>query len=431
VILTIFSLFCRKSLRVFGNIPLFRRNGISQATGPRQSGRGVTNLAKTMPLACCPPALLLSYRDGLLQHSRGEKNGLFPHVIEIGMPMDSSQSPPLNDQRHKDDVVPIVPREGPTAEEARSGGPTRDPNGRRISTTKSPNDVAVAAEQTGSTPAGQMSAPDTAPQRAPVTQTAPAPSATSFELMRQVEALARDVAVVSGRDSSDQCVGMVKEGSAGLQAGEPSIRVSPRDQLASDRPSIGRRTFLTLASFFMAALIGVGATFAWQSHRVSTTKSPNDVDVAAEQSGSAPAGHVSVQDAAVPQSAPVTQTAPAPTASATSPELVQQLEALARDLAVVRRSVEQLAAKQEHLAAAQEQLEQLAAKQKQMAQNIAKLQAVEQNIRHKMSPPPLSRAVPIPPRRNAPKDTSPETAAQLSSVPRPAPHPLPPLPVPP
>ena len=68
-----------------------------------------------------------------------------------------------------------------------------------------------------------------------------------------------------------------------------------------------------LPAFFIAVLIGVGATLAWQSHGddakqivrtwapslgwlfpVSTTKSPPD-------------GPVSAQDAALPQSAPVTQ----------------------------------------------------------------------------------------------------------------------------
>jgi hypothetical protein len=49
-----------------------------------------------------------------------------------------------------------------------------------------------------------------------------------------------------------------------------------------------------------------------------------------------------------------------PVASATSPDLVQQLAPLALNLDVVRRAVEQLAAKQE-----------------QMAQNFTALQAVE------------------------------------------------------
>ena len=64
---------------------------------------------------------------------------------------------------------------------------------------------------------------------------------------------------------------------------------------------------------------------------------------------------------AAPQSTPVTSTAPALAEAAISPELVR-LE-VARDLAVIRNSVEQLAAKQE-----------------QMAQNIATLQAAEQEI---------------------------------------------------
>ena len=328
----------------------------------------------------------------------------------------------------------------------------------RVSTTEPPIGVDVKAE---------LSAPplDAAPQPAPVNPTTLAPSARSFELMRQVEALAHDVAVVSRRDSSDQCI-KVQEGSnlsAGLQTVEPSIRVSPRDQFASYEPSIGRRTFLTLANFFAAArdqfasyeqsigrrtfltlanffaaardrlasyrpsigrrtlanffvvaLIGVAATFVWQSQRVSTAKSPNDVAVAEKQSGVTPVGQVPLQNSP-PQPAPISQTEAAPTAPATSPELVQQLEAMAQDLAVLRRSVEELAAKQEHLAAAQEQL---AAKQEQMDHNIAKPQAVKRNIKHKMSSAP---------RRNPP----PGPAAQALSAPRPEPNPKPPLPVPP
>jgi hypothetical protein len=72
--------------------------------------------------------------------------------------------------------------------------------------------------------------------------------------MRQLEALAHEVAVVSRGDSSDHCI-KVKEGSnfpAVLQLVEPSIRVSPHDHLASDSPSFGRRTNLLLVSFFTA-----------------------------------------------------------------------------------------------------------------------------------------------------------------------------------
>jgi hypothetical protein len=176
-----------------------------------------------------------------------------------------------------------------------------------------------------------------------------------------------------------------------------------RDRVASYRPSFDRPS-ATLASFFIAALIGVAAAFVWQSQRVSSATSPNDVAVAEKQSDFTPIGQLSVQDGP-PQMASATQTAPASTAPATSSELVQQLEDISRDLVVLRRRVEELAAKQEHLVDAQEQL---AARQEQMAQNIAKPQPVKQNINNKMSSQP---------RRNGLA----EPAAQASFLPRPRP----------
>src|SRR6476620_11758337 len=38
------------------------------------------------------------------------------------------------------------------------------------------------------------------------------------------------------------------------------------DQMAGDRPSIGRRLFRTLTRFVVTVLIGVGGTLAWQSY---------------------------------------------------------------------------------------------------------------------------------------------------------------------
>jgi hypothetical protein len=99
---------------------------------------------------------------------------------------------------------------------------------------------------------------------------------------------------------------------------------------------------------------------------------------------------------AAPQSTPVIQTAPALAAPAISPELVR-LE-VARDLAVIRNSIEQLAAKQE-----------------QMAQNIATLQAAEQAIIQERSS--LSGQVSPPPRKKARRVEPRKLAAQSSSVP--------------
>src|SRR5262245_3885187 len=83
---------------------------------------------------------------------------------------------------------------------------------------------------------------------------------------------------------------------------------------------------------------------------------------------------------AAPQSTPIFQTAPALAAAAISPELVR-LE-VARDLAVMRNSVEQLAAKQE-----------------QMAQTIATLQSAQEDIIQTKASPPLSAPISPPPRK--------------------------------
>jgi hypothetical protein len=173
----------------------------------------------------------------------------------------------------------------------------------------------------------------------------------------------------------------------GTRPMKPSIR-SPRpsglndDQVASDRPSIGRRIFRTLTRFIIAVLIGIGATLAWQSHGDAARQM---VVARAPSLG----WLLSVS----------TTTSPAVAAAAPGP--VQQLEPLASNIDAVRRSVEQLAAKQE-----------------QMAQNIATLQAVEEDIRQKVSSPPPSpsqQAAPIP------QYKPPQPKVQSSSVPRPPP----------
>jgi TolA-binding protein len=174
----------------------------------------------------------------------------------------------------------------------------------------------------------------------------------------------------------------------------PSIR-SPRpsglkdDHVASDRPSIGRRIFRTLTRFFIAVLIGIGATLAWQSHGDAA----RDMVVARAPS----LGWLfSVS------------TTKSPAVAATAPDPVQQLEPLASNLDVVRRSVEQLAAQQE-----------------QMAQNIATLQAVEEDIRQKVSSP-SQQAASIP-RHKPPQPNVQSSAVQSSSAPRPPPPAGPPL----
>ncbi|HYC18546.1 MAG TPA: hypothetical protein VEC94_15180 [Pseudolabrys sp.] len=339
--------------------------------------------------------------------------------------MDSSQGL-LSERCHKTDIASLVPE--PTA--SWPAGSTRDPDDEMSSQL-----VDVTAEETCPTNAPQMPSEDEA--LTPVSPTAKAPSKTAFVLMSELEALAGDLAAKERNAASDPHIENVREGSdfsAGPQVSEPSIQVTPRatgfdgDLFAIDRPSIGRRTTATLVSFLLVALIGVAGTFAWQSHRVSSATPSHEADIAAEQPRATPAAPVPASGAALPQSGSAPQTALAPGATAqSSPELLKQLEAMAQDLASVRRGVEQLAAKQEQLAAAQQRLEQLAAKREQTAQNAAKPQPREHAIRQKMPPAPQSRAALIPPR------PSPDPPAQLSSAPPPRSesHPLPPLPVPP
>jgi hypothetical protein len=149
-----------------------------------------------------------------------------------------------------------------------------------------------------------------------------------------------------------------------------------------------------------------------KSQRVSTAKSPNDVANAEKQSGFTPVGQVPLQNSP-PQPAPVTQAAPALSAPATSPELVQQLEAMARHLAVLQRSVKELAGKQEHLAAAQEQL---AAKQEQIDQNIAKPRAVKPEHQAQDVVPAAQKCAPA--RGRTRSTTIPKISLQRSNIPQ-------------
>jgi hypothetical protein len=176
----------------------------------------------------------------------------------------------------------------------------------------------------------------------------------------------------------------------GIRPVKPSIH-SPRssnlkdDQVASDRPSVGRRIFRTVSQFLIVVLIGVGATLAWQSYGDSARE---------------------MVIARAPMLAWLlsVSTTKSPAVAATSPDPVQQLGPLASNLDVVRRSVEQLAAKQD-----------------QMAQNIATLQAVEEDIRQKMSyTPPPQQAASIP-QPKPPQPRAQSSAVQSSSVSRPPP----------
>ena len=132
---------------------------------------------------------------------------------------------------------------------------------------------------------------------------------------------------------------------------------------AITRPSLGRRALRGIVRFLILLGIGIGTTLAWQSY--------GDAARAMIANSSPQLGWLA------PQTAPVVPIAPAPAGAASSD--VQQL---AFGLAAVRQSVDQLTA-------------QLAAGQGQMGGDIAKLQADQQEILHKLSAgPPRPTAVP-------------------------------------
>jgi hypothetical protein len=195
-----------------------------------------------------------------------------------------------------------------------------------------------------------------------------------------------------------------------ISPAEPSIELNPQqamlqgDGISSDRPSVGRRVFHTVAHDFIVIIL-VGAVFfllsfgddkkkdivsAWDRSlswlsSVLRTNSSQVSDVAAEPVSKTAAEPVSKtsaepvsetsdqkssQNTALVPEAPSIQSAPVSVATGLSSESQHQLEMMASDLAIVRHVVEQLAARQD-----------------QMARDIATLQVPEQKVspRHRRS----------------------------------------------
>jgi hypothetical protein len=150
--------------------------------------------------------------------------------------------------------------------------------------------------------------------------------------------------------------------------------------------SLGSRILRRLTRFSIAVLIGVGATLGWQFYGDRAT----EMFVARAPT--------------LARLFSIVATKP-PVVAAAPPASAQQLESLASNLDVVRRSVELLSAKQE-----------------QMAQNIATLQAVGEDIRQKMSyTPPPQQAVSIQQHQQQQQQKPLQPRVQSSPAPRPQP----------
>jgi hypothetical protein len=151
---------------------------------------------------------------------------------------------------------------------------------------------------------------------------------------------------------------------------EPPIpaRTRPTDQRI-EQPSLEKRASRGFMRLLIIFCIGVAATLVWQSYAGAAREM------------------IANSSPQLRWLAPQSQTAPdvvAPTAPATPSPDVEQLKAMSLGLAVVRQSVEQLAAAQQ-----------------QMTDEIAKLQATEQEILDKISMLPRPTAAPAPARKPA------------------------------
>lgn len=205
-------------------------------------------------------------------------------------------------------------------------------------------------------------------------------------------------------------------------------------QVPSYQPSRVKRAMRSFARFLLAAGIGVAGTLAWQSYGEeakqmivarapqlgwllalpSTTLSPKPG--IAGQEPIAPVAQVAATDAATqPFARTGPDTATPITPAALHPELVQQLDALARELAAMRQAVDQLITGQQ-----------------QSARDIAMLQVAERDIRQKMSAPPprpaaasVRQPAPTVPPRQSPSQVSP--APLVPAPARPSPPVGPPL----
>lgn len=172
----------------------------------------------------------------------------------------------------------------------------------------------------------------------------------------------------------------------GMRPVRPSTRSPSRsgfrdDQVASRRSSIGGRIFGALTRFFIVVLIGVGATLGWQSY--------------GDEAKQMLLAHAPTLGWLL-----YVSTTKPPAVAATSPDLTQQLAPLATNLDIVRHNLELLTARQE-----------------QVSQNIAVMQAAEQDIKERLSFPPQPQPPPAPQAAVVPQRKPPQPRVQSSAAP--------------
>jgi hypothetical protein len=201
------------------------------------------------------------------------------------------------------------------------------------------------------------------------------------------------------------------------------------------RPPPGGTALRGFIGLLLAACIFVAA-FASQSYgdaaklviarwvpQLVSTSSPTltrpELLAQASASGASASGlRMAAAEPTPPQSMPSVQPAPqdvGPTAALTSPDLVQMLQTITRDLANVEQGIEQLKASQAQMAGDNAKaVEQLRASQDQMARVIARLseQSQQSRITQATTSAPPPRQIAPAPRKPAPAVPSQQTRAR-------------------
>jgi hypothetical protein len=180
-----------------------------------------------------------------------------------------------------------------------------------------------------------------------------------------------------------------------LVVDSPSLRgrlsesAFPDNPLLGAKPSFGKRASRTLIRYLIACGVGVGGTLAWQSYGDAAKQT---VAAWGAERGW-PMTWLSNGDAvnaspprperteAVPTAQKVAEIGPGPAGGSSSD--LEQLKTMTLGMAAT-------------LTTMREKIEQLAAGQQQTASDIAKLQAAEQEIRHKISAAATRPAVAAP-----------------------------------
>jgi hypothetical protein len=163
--------------------------------------------------------------------------------------------------------------------------------------------------------------------------------------------------------------------------------------LLAARPSFGERAARGFIRFLIAGGIGVAGTLAWQSYgdaarqTIATWGAAYGWPMAWLSAGDAVNANPSRADRT--QAVPATQAAPATAPDRRSSSDLEQLKTMTLGLAATLNTM-------------RERIEQVAAGQEQTASEVAKLQAAEQEIRHKMSAIAARPAVAAPSKPPAP-----------------------------